>query len=113
MVRDQYLQSFGLYPRLCSLWEFPLWEKEDLICLIPHEVLDGVEFGQSPVEVSGLPHAPVGDSGLGTVSAQLMAPRGAGLVSLPKLGSSRNNLVDKERVLELCSSEEGIEWPCR
>ena len=58
MVRDQYLQSFGLYPRLCSLWEFPLWEKEDLICLIPQEVLHGVEFGQSPVEVSGLPHAP-------------------------------------------------------
>ena len=50
----------GLYPHLCSLWEFPLWEKEDLIgavCLIPHEVLNGVEFGQSPVEVSGLPHA--------------------------------------------------------
>lgn len=59
------------------------------------------------------PSCLVGDSGLGIVSAQLMAPRGAGLVSLPKLGSGRNNLVDKERVLELCSSEEGIEWPCR
>ena len=59
------------------------------------------------------PSCPVGDFGLGTVSGQLMVPRGAGLVSLPKLGSGRNNLVDKERALELCSSEEGIEWPCR
>ena len=55
----------------------------------------------------------MGDFGLGTVSGQLMVPRAAGLVSLPKLGSGRNNLVDKEKALELCSSEEGIEWPCR
>lgn len=55
----------------------------------------------------------MGDSGLGTVSGQLMVPRGAGLVSLPRLGSGHNYLVEKERALELCSSEEGIEWPCR
>lgn len=34
--KDQYLQSFGLYPHLCSLWEFPLWEKEDLIAAVSH-----------------------------------------------------------------------------
>ena len=59
------------------------------------------------------PSCPMDDSGLGTVSGQLMVPRGARLVSFPRLGSSHNNLVEKERVLELCSSEEGIEWPCR
>lgn len=75
--------------------EFPLWEKEDLICLIPHEVLDGVE-GLAQPSGGFLAPRPWVTPGLGTVStAQLMAPRGAGLVSSPNLAQAMC-LVDKE-----------------